>query len=68
MRDARWGVVPGGAFEGSESTPTETQSILRTITSSLGSLYSVKGLAAAIHVAHAAWALPAGLVAYLIGS
>ena len=37
----------------SEMTPTQTQTILRSITSSLSSLYSVEGLAAAVHVAYA---------------
>ena len=53
LRDALWDVIHGDAFEGSGLTPTQTQTILRSITSSLASLYSVEGLAAAISVAHA---------------
>lgn len=53
LRDALWDVIHGDAFEGSGLTPTQTQTILRSITSSLGSLYSVEGLASAINVAHA---------------
>jgi predicted AAA+ superfamily ATPase len=53
LRDALWDVIHGDAFEGSELTPTQTQTILRSITSSLSSLYSVEGLAAAVHVAYA---------------
>jgi uncharacterized protein len=52
LRDALWDVIQGDAFEGSGLTPTQTQAILRSITSSLGSLYSVKGLATDIGVAH----------------
>jgi uncharacterized protein len=53
LRDALWDVIHGDAFEGSGLTPTQTQTILRSITSSLTSLYSVEGLAAAINVAYA---------------
>lgn len=53
LRDALWDVIHGDAFEGSELTPTQTQTILRSISSSLSSLYSVQGLAAAVDVAHA---------------
>jgi predicted AAA+ superfamily ATPase len=53
LRDSLWDVVQGDAFEGSGLTPTQTQTILRSITSSLGSLYSVQGLATAANVAHA---------------
>ncbi|MEX2527850.1 MAG: AAA family ATPase [Gemmatimonadota bacterium] len=53
LRDALWDVIQGDAFEGSELSPTQTQIILRSIASSLNSLYSVEGLAAAINVAHA---------------
>ncbi|MQA89820.1 MAG: AAA family ATPase [Gemmatimonas sp.] len=45
LRDALWDVVHGDAFEGSGLTPTQTQTILRSVTSSLSSLYSVQGLA-----------------------
>jgi predicted AAA+ superfamily ATPase len=48
-----WDVIHGDAFEGSGLTPTQTQAILRSITSSLSSLYSVEGLAAAVTVTHA---------------
>lgn len=53
LRDALWDVIHGDAFEGSGLTPTQTRTILRSITSSLGSLYSVEGLASAAGVAHA---------------
>jgi len=53
LRDALWDVIQGDAFAGSGMSPTQTQVILRSIASSLGSLYSVEGLAAAINVAHA---------------
>lgn len=53
LRDALWDVIHGDAFEGSELSPTQTQTILRSIASSLSSLYSVEGLAAAVNVAHA---------------
>jgi hypothetical protein len=53
LRDTLWDVIHGDAFEGSELTPTQTQTVLRSLTSSLSSLYSVEGLAAAIDVAHA---------------
>lgn len=53
MRDALWDVIQGDALEGSGLSPTQTQTILRSITSSLGSLYSVEGLAAAVNVAYA---------------
>ena len=53
LRDTLWDVIHGDAFEGSELSPTQTQTILRSIASSLSSLYSVEGLAAAIDVAHA---------------
>jgi predicted AAA+ superfamily ATPase len=53
LRDALWDVIHGDAFEGSGLSPTQTQTILRSIASSLSSLYSVEGLSAAVHVAHA---------------
>jgi uncharacterized protein len=53
LRDALWDVIHGDAFEGSGLTPTQTQTILRSITSSLSSLYSVQGLASSVHVAYA---------------
>lgn len=53
LRNALWDVIHGDAFEGSALTPTQTHTILRSIASSLGSLYSVQGLAAAVGVAHA---------------
>lgn len=53
LRDALWDVIQGDAFEGSGLSPTQTQTILRSIASSLSSLYSVEGLAAAVNVAHA---------------
>lgn len=53
LRDTLWDVIHGDAFEGSELSPTQTQTVLRSIASSLSSLYSVEGLAVAIDVAHA---------------
>ncbi len=53
LRDALWDVIHGDAFVGSGLTPTQTQAVLRSIASSLSSLYSVEGLASAIHVAYA---------------
>lgn len=53
LRDAVWDVIHGDAFEGSGLTPTQTHTILRSISSSLTSLYSVQGLAAALNLAHA---------------
>ncbi len=51
LRDALWDVVHGDALEGSGLTPTQTHAILRSITSSLGSLHSVQGLATAVGIA-----------------
>lgn len=53
MRDTLWDVIQGDAFEGPGLSPTQTQTILRSIASSLSSLYSVEGLAAAVNVAYA---------------
>jgi predicted AAA+ superfamily ATPase len=53
LRDALWDVIHGDALEGSGFSPTQTQTILRSIASSLSSLYSVEGLADAVNVAHA---------------
>jgi uncharacterized protein len=53
LRDALWDVIHGDAFANSGLAPSQTQAILRSITSSLGSLYSVQGLASALHVAYA---------------
>lgn len=53
LPDALWDVIQGDAFEDAGLTPTQTHTILRSITSSLSSLYSVQGLAAAVGVAHA---------------
>lgn len=53
LHDTLWDVIQGDAFHGSGLTPTQTQTILRSITASLGSLFSVQALASAIDVAHA---------------
>jgi len=53
LRDALWDVIHGDAFEGSGLSPTQTQTILRSIASSLSSLFSVEALADAVDVAHA---------------
>jgi len=53
LRDALWDVIQGDALADSDLTPTRTQKMLRSITASLGSLYSVQGLAAAMNVGHA---------------
>jgi hypothetical protein len=53
LRDALWDVIQGDTFAGSGLTPTQTQTILRSIAASLGSLHSVQGLASAVHVAFA---------------
>lgn len=47
LREALWDVIHGDAFQGSGFTPTQTQAVLRSITSSLGSLFSVRSLASA---------------------
>lgn len=44
LTDALWDVIHGDAFEGSGLTHTQTQTLLRSITSSLTSLFSVHGL------------------------
>jgi uncharacterized protein len=51
LTDALWDVIHGDAFEGSGLTHTQTQAILRSLSSSLSSLLSVHGLAtdAALH-------------------
>lgn len=45
LTDALWDVIHGDAFEGSGLTHTQTQTIVRSLASSLGSLLSVHGLA-----------------------
>jgi len=45
LTDALWDVIHGDAFEGSGLTHTQTQAILRSITSSLSSLFSVQAAA-----------------------
>lgn len=45
LTDALWDVIHGDAFEGSGLTHTQTQTILRSLASSLGSLFSVNSLA-----------------------
>jgi hypothetical protein len=48
LREALWDVIHGDAFQGSGLTQTQTQALLRSVTSSLGSLFSVRGLASAV--------------------
>lgn len=48
--EALWDVIHGDAFAGSGLTQTQTQSILRRLSSSLGSLLSVNAIADAINV------------------
>lgn len=45
LTDALWDVIQGDAFEGSGLTHTQTQTILRSLASSLTSLFSVNSLA-----------------------
>lgn len=51
LRNALWDVIFGDAFESSGLTETQTQALLRSLSSSLGSLFSVRGLASAIGTA-----------------
>lgn len=53
LTEALWDVIHGDAFEGAGLTHTQTQTILRSLSSSLGSLFSVQGLAQAAGVAFA---------------
>ncbi len=53
LTEALWDVIHGDAFEGAGLTHTQTQTILRSLSSSLGSLFSVQGLATAVGVAFA---------------
>lgn len=46
-------VIHGDAFQGAGLTETQTETILRSISSSLGSLFSVQGLADAVGLAFA---------------
>ncbi len=50
---ALWDVVHGDAFAGSGLTHTQTQAVLRTVTSSLSSLLSVHAAAERASIAHA---------------
>lgn len=52
LREALWDVIHGDAFANSGLTSTQTQAILRSLSSSLGSLYSVGGMARAVGIAH----------------
>lgn len=52
LHDALWDVIYGDALAGSGLSQTQTQAMLRSLTASLGSLYSVGGLASEIDVAH----------------
>jgi uncharacterized protein len=52
LADALRDVIHGDAFEGSGTTHTQTQTILRALASSLGSLLSVHGLATDASVHH----------------
>lgn len=51
--DALWDVIHGDAFEGSGLTHTQTQAVLRSLASSLSSLFSVHALAATAGLAFA---------------
>ena len=51
--EALWDVVHGDAFAGSGLTHTQTQAILRALTSSLTSLMSVHAMAQAVNLANA---------------
>jgi len=51
--EALWDVIYGDAFEGSGLTHTQTQAILRALTSSLTSLMSVHAMAQAVNLANA---------------
>ena len=53
LTEALWDVIHGDAFQGAGLTHTQTQTILRSLSSSLGSLFSVQGLATAVDVAFA---------------
>jgi uncharacterized protein len=53
LREALWDVIHGDAFKGSGLTETQTQVLLRSMTSSLSSLFSVNGMAEAVGIAHA---------------
>jgi uncharacterized protein len=52
LREALWNVIQGDAFKASGLTETQTQSVLRSITSSLSSLFSVNSMAEAVAIAH----------------
>jgi uncharacterized protein len=52
LREALWDVIHGDAFGGAGLTQTQTQVLLRSMTSSLGSLFSVHGMATAVGVHH----------------
>jgi len=53
LTEALLDVIHGDAFEGSGLTQTQTEAVLRSLSSSLGSLFSVQGLAAAAGMAFA---------------
>lgn len=53
LTEALWDVIHGDAFEGAGLTHTQTQTVLRSLSSSLSSLFSVQGLATAVGVAFA---------------
>lgn len=53
LTESLWDVIHGDAFEGARLTQTQTQIILRSISSSLSSLFSVQGLSKAVDVAFA---------------
>ena len=52
LTDALWDVIYGDAFEGSGLTHTQTQTILRSLASSLTSLFSVNSLARDVSLHH----------------
>jgi predicted AAA+ superfamily ATPase len=53
LTEALWDVIHGDAFAGAGLTHTQTQTILRSLSSSLSSLFSVQGLASAVGMAFA---------------
>jgi len=52
LSDALWDVIQGDAFLGARLTDTQTQTLLRSLASSLGSLLSVHGVATDVGVHH----------------
>lgn len=53
LTNALWDVIQGDAFEGSGLTDTQTQTLLRSVASSLSSLLSLRSVATDLAVHHA---------------